>query len=267
MIEPTDREVPCLSGDLVVRKWAASEPNWVALLAHGYGEHSGRYQWIAEQLVADGAVVFAPDHAGHGRSPGKRVYIKDADTIVADLEAVRKQIADEYPDLPLVLMGHSLGGMFAVRYAQLHQEHLSAIVLSAPVLGTWHVLDLLEHDEIPDTPIDPETLSRDPKVGQEYKTDPLVWHGPYRRTTLKAIDRCLTAINDGPQLDKPTLWIHGEEDELVPEADTRTGIDRIRGERFHEHIYPGARHELLNETNRDEVLDEVLTFIHRALRK
>ena len=84
MIEPTDREVPCLSGDLVVRKWAASEPNWVALLAHGYGEHSGRYQWIAEQLVADGAVVFAPDHAGHGRSPGKRVYIKDADTIVAD---------------------------------------------------------------------------------------------------------------------------------------------------------------------------------------
>src|SRR5690606_23013210 len=176
-------------------------------------------------------------------------------------------MSDKYPDLPLVLMGLSLGGMFAVRYAQLHQEHLSAIVLSAPVLGTWHVLDLLEHDEIPDTPIDPETLSRDPKVGQEYKTDPLVWHGPYRRTTLKAIDRCLTAINDGPQLDKPTLWIHGEEDELVPEADTRTGIDRIRGERFHEHIYPGARHELLNETNRDEVLDEVLTFIHRALRK
>ncbi|MER2093030.1 MAG: alpha/beta fold hydrolase, partial [Saccharopolyspora rectivirgula] len=184
MIEPTDREVPCLSGDLVVRKWAASEPNWVALLAHGYGEHSGRYQWIAEQLVADGAVVFAPDHAGHGRSPGKRVYIKDADTIVADLEAVRKQIADEYPDLPLVLMGHSLGGMFAVRYAQLHQEHLSAIVLSAPVLGTWHVLDLLEHDEIPDTPIDPATLSRDPEVGAAYLADELVWHGPFKRATL-----------------------------------------------------------------------------------
>src|SRR5690606_2550545 len=116
--------------------------------------------WIAEQLVADGAEVFAPDRAGHGRSPGMRVYIKDADTIVADLEAVRKQIADEYPDLPLVLMGHSLGGMCAVRYAQLHQEHLSAIVLSAPVLGTWHVLDLLAPDEIPDTPTEAAPLSR-----------------------------------------------------------------------------------------------------------
>ena len=79
------------------------------------------------------------------------------------------------------------------------------------------------------------------------------------------VDRCLTEINDGPALRIPTLWLHGADDELVPEADTRTGIDRVRGTEFHEHIYPGARHELFNETNKAEVVEEVLTFVGREL--
>ncbi|MDA3648190.1 lysophospholipase [Saccharopolyspora indica] len=265
MIESTDREITGRHGNLVVREWAATNPGWIALIAHGYGEHSGRYQWVAEQLVGARAQVYAPDHLGHGRSDGERVRFTDAESIVADLETLRQQIAAEHPGLPIVLIGHSMGGMLAARYAQEHQEHLAAVVLSAPVLGTWHVLDLLEHDEIPDTPIDPETLSRDPEVGAAYLADPLVWHGPFKRPTLRAIDSCLLAINDGPALERPTLWVHGEDDELVPEADTRTGIDRIRGDEFHEHIYPGGRHELFNETNKDEVMSDVLTFIGREL--
>ncbi|GAA0511956.1 alpha/beta hydrolase [Saccharopolyspora thermophila] len=265
MIEPTDRQITGCHGELAVREWSAPHPGWIALIAHGYGEHSGRYQWVAEQLVGARALVWAPDHIGHGRSPGERVLVEDAETIVADLETVRQRVTAEHPDLPVVLIGHSMGGLLAARHAQLHQQHLAAVVLSAPVLGTWHVLDLLEHDEIPDTPIDPATLSRDPEVGAAYLADPLVWHGPFRRPTLQAIDQCLLAINEGPTLDRPTLWVHGEDDELVPEADTRTGIDRIRGDDFHEHIYPGARHELFNETNKAEVMNDVLTFIGRTL--
>ncbi|GAA2783654.1 lysophospholipase [Saccharopolyspora taberi] len=265
MIEPTEREVTVPSGTLAVRTWSAGNPRWIALLSHGYGEHSGRYQWVAEQLVGAQALVCAPDHVGHGKSPGERVLFSDADTVVEDLEAVRRTISAEHPDLPVVLIGHSLGGMFAVRHAQKHQDSLSAVVLSAPVLGTWHVLDLLEAEEIPDTPIDPSTLSRDPQVGRDYVDDPLVWHGAFKRPTLAAIDRCLTAINEGVTLRVPTLWVHGEDDELVPEADTRTGIDRVRGFEFHEHVYPGGRHELFNETNRAEVLGDVLTFVGREL--
>ncbi|PKW14068.1 alpha/beta hydrolase [Saccharopolyspora spinosa] len=265
MIEPTDRVVSGRHCELAVREWSGTNPGWIALISHGYGEHSGRYQWVAEQLVGARALVYAPDHVGHGRSPGDRVYFEDAETVVADLETLRREVAAEHPELPVVLIGHSMGGMLAARYAQEHQEHLAAVVLSAPVLGTWHVLDLLEHDVIPDTPIDPATLSRDPEVGAAYVADPLVWHGPIKRATLQAVDDCLLAINDGPMLDKPTLWVHGEDDELVPEADTRTGIDRIRGSEFHEHIYPGGRHELLNETNKAEVMNDILTFIGREL--
>ncbi|MEV4734572.1 lysophospholipase [Saccharopolyspora sp. NPDC049426] len=265
MIESTDREVAGSLGTLAVREWSADNPGWIALIAHGYGEHSGRYEWVAEQLVHARAVVWAPDHIGHGRSPGDRVHFEDAEVLVADLEALRREVTAQHPDLPVVLIGHSMGGMLAARYAQEHQRRLAAVVLSGPVLGTWHVLDLLEHDEIPDTPIDPATLSRDPEVGAAYLADELVWHGPFKRPTLRAIDDCLLAINEGPALEIPTLWVHGEDDELVPEADTRTGIDRIRGHEFHEHIYPGGRHELFNETNKSEVMTDVRNFIGRAL--
>lgn len=265
MIEPSQRRISCTGGERVVREWSGREPSWIALLVHGYGEHSGRYQWTAEQLAGAGAVVVAPDHVGHGESPGDRAVIADADEVVADLEAVRHEVAARHPDLPLVVIGHSLGGMFAVRYAQEHPERPAAVVLSAPVLGTWHVLDLLECDEIPQTSIDPATLSRDPEVGRAYQADPLVWHGPFKHPTLTMIDRCLEAIAEGPGLRMPALWVHGADDELVPEADTRTGIDRVRGPEFHEHVYPGARHELFNETNRAEVVEEVLTFVGREL--
>ncbi|GAB3283286.1 lysophospholipase [Parasphingorhabdus pacifica] len=260
-----EREVSGSAGRLFVRTWEPRAPEWIALLVHGYGEHSGRYEWVAEQLTDAGAVVWAPDHVGHGHSDGERVLIKDAESVVADLDVVRETVVGEHPGLPVVLIGHSLGGMFAARYAQSHQDELAAVVLSAPVLGTWYVLDLLEGDEIPDTPIDPGALSRDPAMGSDYVADPLVWHGPFKRSTLRAIDRCLEHVNDGPPLRAPTLWLHGDDDEIVPEADTRTGIDRVRGQDFQEHIYVGARHEVFNETNRAEVLRDLLTFVQRKL--
>jgi alpha-beta hydrolase superfamily lysophospholipase len=232
---------------------------------HGFGDHSGRYQRVAEQCVSARALMCAPDLAGHGRSPGERAVVDDASRLVADVEAVRLALAEEHPGIPIVLIGHGMGGMIAARYAQLHQENLSAVVLSAPVLGTWHYLDLLECDQIPETPMDPHALSRDPEIGREYVADPLVWHGSFPRATLAAIERCLHEINEGSTLRLPTLWLHGEDDEVVPEADTRTGIDRLRGREFHEHIYAGAHHDLFHETNASKVISDLLNFVGREL--
>ncbi len=252
---------------LSVRAWAAENeaPSRLVVLVHGYGEHIGRYEHVARRLCAHGAVIYGLDHRGHGRSSGERVLIEDFTDVVADVHRVVTQARMAYRSLPLVVIGHSMGGMIAARYAQLHAAELAGLVLSGPVLGRWSVAEqLLAMEEIPDTPIDTATLSRDPEVGAAYEADDLVWHGPFKRPTLRAITTELERINSGGRLvGTPLLWVHGSDDRLVPIEDTRVGIEAFAGSDVTARIFPGAQHEVFNETNRDEVLDEVVRFAAR----
>ncbi len=251
-------------GALAARTWSGAEPpSRVVVVAHGYGEHVGRYERLADALVGDGAVVYAVDHVGHGKSTGERALVEDFEDVVTDLHRLDGTARREHPGLPVVLLGHSMGGLIAARYAQRYGESLSALVLSSPVLGRWDaVTQLLAMEQIPDVPLDPSTLSRDEAVGKVYADDDLVWHGPFKRTTLESLDHTIGTVAGGPGLgDLPTLWIHGEDDQLVPIEGTRAGIERLRGSALVERVYPGARHELFNETNKDEVTADVLAFV------
>ncbi|OLT28309.1 lysophospholipase [Nocardiopsis sp. CNR-923] len=255
------------SGRLAARAWAPAEgePTWLAVLVHGYGEHLGRYEHVAADLVEAGAAVYGADHRGHGRSSGERVLIDDFSGVVEDVHRVITQARTAYRSLPLVLIGHSMGGLVAARYAQTHPEAPRALVVSSPVLGRWEVLEALsELREIPDVPIDPDTLSRDPGVGAAYAADDLVWHGPFKRPTIRAmlteLDRVRQAGRVGTM---PLLWLHGSDDSLVPIAGSKSGVDSLAGSDVTVRVFPEARHELFNETNRDEALAEVIRFAHR----
>lgn len=254
-------------GTVAYRAWPVPRPpQFLVLIAHGYGEHSGRYAHLASTLVAAGAAVFAPDHHGHGRSDGDRAVVTDVDAVVADLHTVAERARAEYPDLPLVLIGHSMGGLLATRYAQTHRDELAALILSGPLVGKMEVFAaLLELDEIPDVPIDPSVLSRDPEVGAAYQADPLVYHGPFARATLETFGRAVdTVASSGTLGDQPTLWLHGGDDQLVPYEPTAAAMPSLRGASFQEKKYDGARHEIFNETNRDEVEEDVLAFLAEA---
>jgi acylglycerol lipase len=249
-----------------VRRWAAHAPERIVVLVHGYAEHAGRYDPVADALVADGATVAAPDHVGHGRTGGERGLIPDFDEVVRDVRAVCERERAEQPGLPVVLVGHSMGGGIAARCAQEWGHELAALVLSGPVLSAWSSgRALLALDPIPETPLDPEALSRDPEVGRVYAADPLVYRGPFRRDMLLAWQRLLDALAEGRPLGSlPTLWLHGADDPLVPLADTRTGIERLGLHSAEERVYPGARHEVFNEMNRDEVLADLVAFVRRT---
>ncbi len=259
-------------GSVVVREWPHPRPRYLALLVHGYGEHVGRYAELAEVLVAHGAAVFGPDHVGHGRSAGERVVIEDFEDVVADVHSVAGLARAAHPDVPVVVIGHSMGGMIAARHAQLHGDGLAALVLSGPVIGDWELpRRLLALDEIPDTPIGPAALSRDPEVGAAYAADPLVWHGPMKRPTVEAFARMLDTVSrectvpgesKGGGIGKlPLLWLHGEDDRLVPLPGSRAGIEELRAHRTTERIYPGARHEVFHETNRADVFADLVRFL------
>lgn len=267
MTDGQDSTLDGVTGTLRTRTWRGPSPRWVAVLVHGYGEHVGRYEHVADVLVRGGAVVHGLDHVGHGRSSGEPVVVADYEDVVTDVHALLERAHETDPRLPVVLVGHSMGGMIGARFAQRYGDELAALVLSGPVLGRWAVVDeLVDAETIPDDPLDPSTLSRNPVVGQDYQADELVWHGPFQRTTLRALRTALQTINDGPGFGEiPTLWVHGSADQLVPIADTRSGMDRLRGPATEEIVYDGARHEVFNETNRDEVLGDVLAFVGRVL--
>ncbi len=167
----------------------------------------------------------------------------------------------------MVLIGHSMGGLIAARYAQRHGHGLSAVVLSGPMFGCRPILEqLAAMDPIPDIPIDPSTLSRDPSVGQAYAQDPLVWHGPFKRATLQAMLAAMDQVQAGPSLGRlPLLYLHGEADMLVPMPATRLVIERLKGQVFQMKIYSGAMHEIFNEVNRSEVILDMVAFIRNIL--
>lgn len=256
------------AGTLHVARWSNPRARYLAVLSHGYGEHIARYDHVADALRRHGAEVIGHDHAGHGRSEGERVLVHDFEDVVDDVHQVLEWAREERPALPVVLIGHSLGGMIAARYAQRFGDGLTALVLSGPVLGRWEAAEqLVELDPMPEIPIDPATLSRDPAVGEAYAKDPLVWHGTFRRETLRAMLACLQAISeDAPLSALPTLWIHGTDDELVPIGPSGAGVRALVPDEYRaETIRTDARHEVFNEIDRDETLAEVTSFVDRQL--
>ncbi len=185
-----------------MRHWPHPDPRYIAVLVHGYGEHIGRYEQLAARLHEHGAAVFGPDHYGHGRSEGERALVADVDELAADVDLVAERARAAHPGLPLVVIGHSMGGIVATRFTQLHPDDVALLVLSAPAIGgNPEIAAVAEMDPMPEIPIDPAALSRDPAVGEAYASDPLVWHGPFKRETLKALIAGIERIADGPALD------------------------------------------------------------------
>jgi alpha-beta hydrolase superfamily lysophospholipase len=265
----THRTMQVPSGELTVHVWSPEQgPTAVVLLAHGYAEHAGRYEHVAQWLTDAGAMVVAPDQRGHGLSPGERGLMRNLDEYAEDLSVVSTTVAAEHEGLPIGLIGHSMGGNIAIRFIQLgHGDGLRALVLSGPVAGgNPEVFALANHDPIVNVPVDPAVLSRDSDVGQAFRADPLVYHGPYLRETLAAYRTSVTRIAASGSLGEvPTLWVHGEHDFLAPLDLTRAALEKIRGPRFEEIVYAGARHEIFNEINAVEVIGDVVSFVTRCV--
>lgn len=269
MAAHTTSDIAGSKGRISVHQWREQSPRYIALIAHGYGEHARRYDHVAQRLIAHGAAVYAPDHRGHGLSDGERACVDDIEVNVDDLHAVANLARQHAANAPMVLIGHSMGGLIASRFAQRFGRELTALVLSGPGIGRNPGIEaLLALDPIPEIPIDPATLSRDATVGEAYAADPLVFHGPFARATLQGFFAAVERVASGPNLgDLPLLWIHGTDDTLVPLEPTREALVHLRGGHLVERIYAGGRHEMFNEINKEAVLDDLAGFIDRVLTR
>jgi len=253
-------------GRISVRAWEHPGARRVVVVSHGYGGHGERYDHVARALHARGAAVYGPDHLGHGHSAGERVLIDDVERVVDDLVQVIERARAAHPGLPVVLVGHSMGGLIATRLSQRPgRPPLAGLVLSGPAIGLGPVLAQLAEAGFADLPLDVAALSRDPAVGEAYAADPLVWHGAWKAPTVAALGRAQDDVEAGPTFgDLPLLWIHGTEDALVPIVFTKAAVERLRGADFTAHEHEGGRHETFHETDKERAIDLLCAFVERV---
>jgi alpha-beta hydrolase superfamily lysophospholipase len=224
------------------------------VLSHGFAEHSGRYGHLGSPLADAGLWVWAADHRGHGQSEGARADIESVWAAADDLGSFVGTVRDQVPGGPLFLVGHSMGGLIATAFAEQHQDQLTGLALSGPLLHVApEVLALAELEEIPDLGL-ADAVSSDPAVVQAYKDDPLVYLGPPPRGFLESVGQVEEVRAQLGKLTLPLLIMHGSADLLVSPQALKDVVAAVSSNDLTARLWPGLWHEIFNEPRRDDVL-------------
>ncbi len=253
--------------ELRTRHWAAPDPWASLLLVHGLGEHSGRYEHVGDQFAAAGIDTHGYDHRGNGASDGRKGDIDRWSRYHDDLED-RLAAVRAMPDRrPVVLYAHSMGALVAAGYLIDDRPRPDMTVLAAPgldtTLATWKIAlaplvgRILPTLTLPNG-VRMETLSRDPEVGRRLLADPLNGRASTAQFAAEAGREQARVRAAARSIGGPTLVIHGLDDGLVPPSASEVfegapGVER--------RTYPGLRHEMHNEPEGPQVLDEVIAWL------
>ena len=252
------------------------EPRGVVVLAHGYAEHARRYDHVAARFADAGLITYALDHRGHGRSGGKRVYLRDITEYTADFHTLAGTAASEHPGLKRVVVGHSMGGAIVFTYGVERPDDYAAMVLSGPAVAVQAsvspvmVLAAKALGRVaPGLPVEnlpADAVSRDPQVVAAYENDPLVHHGKLPAGVAKAlIGVGETMPQRAAAISAPLLVVHGEADKLIPVEGSRHLVECVGSEDVHLKSYPDLYHEVFNEPEQNLVLDDVTAWIESKL--
>ena len=243
----------------------------VVLLVHGLGEHIGRYEGLAQHLVEWGFAVRGYDQFGHGNSGGVRGCLPSDDRLLDDLTAmVDDTRARMVEGTPLILLGHSLGGLVAARFVGLGLRPVEALVLSSPALDPG--LNLIQKLLLAVLPsiapnlcvgngLDPAMLSHDPAVVAAYKADPLVHDRVSGRLARFIADNGPAVIAQAPDWTTPTLLLYAGADKLVNPAGSRAFATAAPKAVVSTHGFDALYHEIFNERKAAPVFAELKKWL------
>lgn len=264
--------------ELYEQRWLsdAGEARAVVAIVHGFGEHSGRYTNMVDRLVPAGYAVYAFDLRGHGRSPGQRGHVDRWTEYREDVGAFVCHVSEREPGRPLFLLGHSMGGLIVLEYAEQHPEGLRGVIASGPLLAQpgispvklalGRVISRVYPRFSLDTGLDVTAISRDPAVVEAYRKDPLVHgRGTARLSTEIAAAQART-LAGAPTWTLPLLIIHGAADRLAPATGSRAFFERVAAgvDKERDEIPDGA-HEPHNDTSQRQALDILQGWLDRHL--
>lgn len=269
----TDR-FPASGEDFTLRRrcWSEHDPQRVLAIVHGLAEHSARYEHVGRYFAARGYAVHAFDQRGHGESGGPRVHAPSFDVLLDDVEAFLALVRGEHPRLPLVLLGHSMGGLEVASLLVSRRPQLQAAVLSGPALrvaggalrlALGRVLSwVVPRMQIP-SGIAPDSISRDPQVVADYVADPLIPSTLSVGLGAALIDAARAVAERGGEVELPLLIVHGEADTLCDVEGSRAFHARVNTPGSALRTYPALRHEVFNEPERESVLADVAEWLEK----
>ena len=291
-------------GEIFCREWRPEQPLAILQIAHGMAEHSGRYQVFAAFLAENGFLVCMEDHAGHGPHAQIKGHFANKDGwehVLTDMKGLMDEVSAEHPQLPLLLMGHSMGSFLARSYIIRYGEKLSGCILmgTAGPMGAvrWgkgiaKLQMMLEGPRVPSPllaamatgpynrrikhPVNRSAwICSGERVALDFEADP---HCAFIFTAAGYYDMFtgLLEINSKEWAEKvprdmPIFLLAGEEDAVgnygkgvreVAKMLEETGHDRVTLK-----LYPGLRHELINEVRKEEVYQDILHWLNAALAK
>lgn len=261
--------------NLVVMDWPLEKGpvRGVVLIVHGLGEHAWRYDALALRLNSWGFAVRAYDQYGHGESMGQRGALPDADRLLQDLaEVVDESRARMHDETPLIVLGHSMGGLVAARFVALGMRRLEGLVLSSPALdpglGLFQklllaVLPALLPDLRVGNGLNPDFISHDPQVVARYKADPLVHDRISARLAAFIAKGGPATIAQAPVWTLPTLLLYAGADKLVNPAGSRAFADAAPPSVVAAECFETLYHEIFNEAEpeREQVLARLKNWL------
>lgn len=258
------------------RSWAPSAPKAVVLLVHGLGEHSGRYDHVAEAFNEAGVALLAFDLRGHGLSEGKRGHAPNYNRLMSDIALGTEHAKQQVPNHPFFLYGHSLGGNLVLHYLLERQPELAGAIITSPLLRlatdppTWqtaaiNLLNALHLRIGMASGLDDTALSRDTNVVRTYRNDPLTHN---RITPALANDMVVAGewmLGHAAELPCQTLLMHGDADRITSPEATQEFAQKAGGS-VSLRMWEGFFHELHNEPGKREVLAHITGWLENCLK-
>ncbi len=258
--------------ELFYQTWTPEKVRGLILITHGLAEHSECYNSLAQSLADDGWKVFAWDMRGHGRSEGKRGYMRHISDSINDLGCFYDLVNRERDGKKLVLIGHSLGGLITLRYLQTNKNECAAVVLSSPALGLSMDVPKLKEQLariairwLPTitlyNEIQYEDLSRPEEMQKFYKTDTLRHDKISPGLFLSMVECFPLATSDADSIKMPVLMQLSGEDRLVSTSASMSFFESLPNKKNQMIVYTDSLHEVYNCVEREQALADLKRFL------
>lgn len=257
--------------NIYAKSWIVENPKGIICMVHGLGEHINRYAGVAAYFNAKGFVFIGNDHYGHGKSEGSRGHTPSYESLLSETDTLITRAKADFPDLPVYLYGHSMGGNIILNYLFKKEPKIAGVIATGPaivipnppsaaLLAIGKLMRRIYPKFTQPNGLKLEYLSTDQAVIDAYQADELVHDKVTSVLGLALIEQGLWLLEDNRKTDIPLLLMHGADDEITSPEGT-TELSKITEGDVTLKLWKGMVHEIHNEPNQKSVFDFIMNWI------